>query len=84
VLSTSTSADSVPDWSPFVPPRAPEGAPNLVYIVLDDVGFSAMDCYGGPLAHLLWSPRRWSLTGHGYSVALLGGDEVVGVLGILG
>ncbi len=30
--------DSVPDWAPFEPPRAPEGAPNVVYIVLDDVG----------------------------------------------
>src|SRR5512132_3521128 len=40
---------SVPDWSPFEPPKAPEGAPNVVYIVLDDVGFSAMRCYGGPI-----------------------------------
>ncbi len=41
--------DSVPDWSPFEPPRAPDGAPNVVYIVLDDVGFSAMSSYGGPI-----------------------------------
>ncbi|MGN6556745.1 MAG: arylsulfatase [Solirubrobacterales bacterium] len=41
--------DSVPDWSPFEPPKAPEGSPNVVYIVLDDVGFSAMSCYGGPI-----------------------------------
>ena len=41
--------DSEPDWSPFEPPTAPEGAPNVVYIVLDDVGFSAMGCYGGPI-----------------------------------
>ena len=34
--------DSVPDWTPFEPPKAPDGAPNVVYIVLDDVGFSAM------------------------------------------
>src|SRR4051812_49535001 len=40
--------DSVPDWSPYEPPTAPEGAPNVVYAVLDDVGFSAMACYGGP------------------------------------
>ena len=33
----------------FEPPRAPSGAPNVVYIVLDDVGFSAMSCYGGPI-----------------------------------
>ncbi len=41
--------DSVPDWSPFVPPTAPEGAASVVYVVLDDVGFSAMECYGGPI-----------------------------------
>ncbi len=41
--------DSEPDWAPFEPPKAPAGAPNVVYIVLDDVGFSAMSCYGGPI-----------------------------------
>ena len=41
--------DSVPDWTAFEPPRAPEGAPYVLYIVLDDVGFSAMSCYGGPI-----------------------------------
>ena len=41
--------DSKPDWAPFEPPKAPDGAPNVVYIVLDDVGFSAMSCYGGPI-----------------------------------
>ena len=41
--------DSVPDWDPFEPPKAPDGAPSVVYIVLDDVGFSAMNCYGGPI-----------------------------------
>src|SRR4051812_50050982 len=41
--------DSVPDWAPFEPPKAPPGAASVVYIVLDDVGFSAMSCYGGPI-----------------------------------
>jgi len=41
--------DSEPDWTPFEPPKAPPGAPNVLYIVLDDVGFSAMSCYGGPI-----------------------------------
>ena len=41
--------DSVPDWTPFEPPKAPEGAPSVVYVVLDDVGFSALGCYGGPV-----------------------------------
>ena len=41
--------DSVPDWAPFEPPKAPDGAPSVVYIVLDDVGFSALRSYGGPI-----------------------------------
>ena len=41
--------DSEPDWAPFEPPKAPEGAPSVVYIVLDDVGYSALGCYGGPV-----------------------------------
>jgi arylsulfatase A-like enzyme len=39
--------DSVPDWEPYVQPVAPDGAPNVLYIVLDDVGFSAMEPWGG-------------------------------------
>jgi len=41
--------ESVPDWSPFEAPRALDGAPNAVYVVLDDVGFGALGCYGGPI-----------------------------------
>src|SRR5437763_4027306 len=41
--------DSVPDWTPFEAPKAPEGAPNVLYIVLDDVGFSVLSSYGGPV-----------------------------------
>ena len=40
--------DSTPDWAPFEPPKAPDGAPNVVYIVLDDVGFSAMSLLRRP------------------------------------
>ncbi|HEX5916321.1 MAG TPA: arylsulfatase [Nocardioides sp.] len=38
---------STPDWGPYAQPVAPEGSPNVLYIVLDDVGFSAMQPYGG-------------------------------------
>ena len=41
--------DSTPDWEPFEPPKAPDGAPSVIYVVLDDVGFSALGCYGGPV-----------------------------------
>lgn len=39
--------DSVPDWTPYLQPVAPPGSPNVLYIVLDDVGFSAMEPWGG-------------------------------------
>ncbi|HET6395041.1 MAG TPA: hypothetical protein VFG13_19595 [Blastococcus sp.] len=39
--------DSSPDWAPFAQPVAPPGTPNVVYVVLDDVGFGALSCYGG-------------------------------------
>ena len=39
--------DSIPDWEPYMQPVAPEGAPNVLYIVLDDTGFSAMEPWGG-------------------------------------
>lgn len=39
--------DSVPDWAPYQQPKAPPGAPNVLFIVLDDVGFGGLSCYGG-------------------------------------
>jgi arylsulfatase A-like enzyme len=38
---------SVPDWGPYTQPIAPEGTPSVLYIVLDDVGYSAVGPYGG-------------------------------------
>ncbi|WP_145238040.1 sulfatase-like hydrolase/transferase [Prescottella equi] len=39
--------DSTPDWAPFAEPRAPEGAPNVLYLVWDDTGIGTWDLYGG-------------------------------------
>jgi len=39
--------DSKPDWGPYMQPTAPEGAPNVLFIVWDDVGFAAMEPWGG-------------------------------------
>ena len=41
--------DSKPDWGPFLQPQAPEGAPNVLMIVWDDVGYGAMEVHGGPI-----------------------------------
>jgi arylsulfatase A-like enzyme len=39
---------SSPAWPE--PRRAREGAPNVLYIVLDDTGFGQLGCYGSPIS----------------------------------
>jgi arylsulfatase len=39
--------DSKPDWTPFTPKKAPEGAPNFLFILYDDTGLAAWSPYGG-------------------------------------
>ena len=41
--------DSTPDWAPYLAPKAKEGAPNVLLIAWDDLGFATMDIYGGPV-----------------------------------
>ena len=41
-----TVDQSVPYWPAQA--RAPEGAPNVLFIMLDDVGFAQLGCYGAP------------------------------------
>lgn len=44
-----TLKQSVPDWS-FIPsPKAPDGAPNVLVVLIDDAGFGSIDSYGGPV-----------------------------------
>jgi arylsulfatase len=54
-----TLADSEPAWP--VSRRAPDGAPNIVLIVLDDVGFAQLGCYGSDIA----TPHIDALAAHG-------------------
>ena len=42
--------DSEPDWAPYLAPQAPAGAPNVLLLAWDDLGFATMDCYGGPVS----------------------------------
>ena len=42
-----TADESTPAWP--APVRAHEGAPNVVFIVLDDTGFGQLGCYGSPI-----------------------------------
>ena len=43
-----TRETSTPSWPQS--PKAPAGAPNVVLILLDDVGFGASGTFGGPVA----------------------------------
>jgi arylsulfatase A-like enzyme len=42
-----TVVESTPAWP--VPPRARPGAPNVVFILLDDVGFAQLGCFGADI-----------------------------------
>ncbi len=39
--------DSVADWAPFTPARAPKGAPNVLFVLYDDTGLAAWSPFGG-------------------------------------
>ncbi|WP_259069102.1 arylsulfatase [Mucilaginibacter sp. X4EP1] len=43
-----TTADSKEAWTPNV--KAPKGAPNVIWILLDDVGFGATSTFGGVIS----------------------------------
>ena len=42
-----TWKESKPWWPQ--PIKAPADAPNIAYIILDDVGYGWLGCYGGPI-----------------------------------
>jgi arylsulfatase A-like enzyme len=39
--------DSKPDWTPYLPARAPEDAPNILFVLYDDTGLAAWSPFGG-------------------------------------
>jgi arylsulfatase A-like enzyme len=41
--------DSVEDWEPYIPTRAPEGAPNILFVLYDDTGLAAWSPFGGAI-----------------------------------
>ena len=47
-MIATDSRDSTPWWPPE--PTPPPGAPNVLLIVLDDVGFAQLGCYGSDIA----------------------------------
>jgi arylsulfatase A-like enzyme len=44
-----TLAGSTPDWGIIEPVKPPEGAPNILLILIDDAGFGNPSTFGGPI-----------------------------------
>ena len=47
-LTTYDAKDPKTKHPPIEPVQPPEGAPNVLVILLDDVGFGASSAFGGP------------------------------------
>src|ERR1700739_4579785 len=47
-LTTYDAKDPNTTYPPIVPLRPPAGAPNVLIVLLDDVGFGASSAFGGP------------------------------------
>ncbi len=47
-LTTYDAKDPDTSFPPIEPVRPPEGAPNVLIVLLDDVGFGASSVFGGP------------------------------------
>ncbi len=48
-LVTYDAKDPDTSFPPIEPLRPPEGAPNVLVVLLDDVGFAASSAFGGPI-----------------------------------
>src|SRR6476659_6516337 len=47
-LTTYDARDPDTKFPPITPLRPPTGAPNVLVVLLDDVGFGASSAFGGP------------------------------------
>jgi arylsulfatase A-like enzyme len=47
-LTTYDAKDPDTTYPPIVPLRPPKGAPNVLVVLIDDVGFGASSAFGGP------------------------------------
>jgi arylsulfatase A-like enzyme len=60
-LTTYDAKDPDTSFPPITPVRPPQGAPNVLIVLLDDVGFGASSAFGGPIA----TPNAERLAGQG-------------------
>ena len=50
-LTTYDAKDPNTKYPPIKELRPPEGAPNVLIVLIDDVGFGASSAFGGPVQH---------------------------------
>ncbi len=48
-VTGKTLAGSQPDWDLIGHPTPPEGAPNVLLVLIDDAGFGNPSTFGGPI-----------------------------------
>jgi arylsulfatase len=48
-LTTYDAKDPASKFPPIEPVRPPKGAPNVLIVLIDDVGFAATSAFGGPI-----------------------------------
>ena len=65
--------DSTPDWTPYLPPTAPDGAPNVLIVLYDDTGLAAWEPYGGRIR----MPTMQRLAENGAHVHAVAHDRAV-------
>ena len=41
--------DSKEDWEPYLAPKAPKDAPNILFVLFDDTGLGAWSPFGGEI-----------------------------------
>src|SRR3954471_17624929 len=63
--TTYDAKDPDTTFPPVEPVRPPEGAPNVLIVLLDDVGFGASSAFGGPIA--MPNAERLAATGLTYN-----------------
>jgi arylsulfatase A-like enzyme len=60
-MTTYDAKDPDTAFPPIVPLRPPQGAPNVLFVLIDDCGFGASSPFGGPIA----TPAFERLAGEG-------------------
>jgi hypothetical protein len=57
-VTEKTLEGSVPDWNQAAKVTPPEGAPNVLVVLIDDAGFGNPSTFGGPISTPTYTASR--------------------------